>query len=49
MEKKTEGIKQQDDAEENLEQEEEQHLSLIAQTYKLFSDRKNPLEVAITL
>jgi hypothetical protein len=48
VEKKTEGIKQQDDAEENLEQEE-QHLSLAAQTYKLFSDRKNPLEVAITL
>src|SRR5215211_5490157 len=47
-EKKTEGIKQQDDAEENREQEQ-QHLSLAAQAYKLFSDRKTPLEVAIAL
>jgi DNA-binding transcriptional regulator LsrR (DeoR family) len=44
VEEKTEeeGIKQQDDAEENLEQKE-QLPSLTAQTYKLFSDRKTPL------
>jgi transposase len=50
VEEKTEGIKQQDDAEENCEQEQEQqYLSLAAQAYKLFSDRKTPLEVAIEL
>jgi transposase len=48
-EKNKEGIKQQDGAEENREQEEQQHISLGAQAYKLFSDRKTPLEVAITL
>src|SRR5919112_5174644 len=48
LEEKTEGIKQQDDAEKNR-QEEEQQLSLSAQAYKLFSDRKTPLEVAIAL
>ena len=42
IEDKTVGIKQQDDAEEYLG-EEEQHPSLAAQTYKLFSDRKTPL------
>jgi len=49
-EKKTEGIKQQDnnDAEEK-NQPEQQQLSLSAQAYKLFSDRKTPLEVAIAL
>ncbi len=30
-------------------QEQQQHLSLSAQAYKLFSDRKTPLEVAIAL
>src|ERR687898_2316915 len=49
VEEKTEGIKQQDDAEENKEQEQQQHLSLAAKAYKLFSDRKTPLEVAIAL
>jgi transposase len=50
VEEKTEGIKQQENAEENCEQEQEQqHLSLAAKAYKLFSDRKTPLEVAITL
>jgi transposase len=48
-EKKTEGIKQQDGAENNQNQEQEQHLSLSAQAYKLFSDRKTPLEVAVAL
>jgi hypothetical protein len=49
---KEEGIKQQDDnndAGENKEQEQQQHPSLSAQAYKLFSDRKTPLEVAIAL
>src|SRR5215217_2049849 len=50
VEEKTEGIKQQENAEENCEQEQEQqHLSLAAKAYKLFSDRKTPLEVAIEL
>src|SRR5215216_5092459 len=54
-EKKTEasqeeGIKQQDDnVKQNKQQEQQQHLSLSAQAYKLFSDRKTPLEVAIAL
>jgi hypothetical protein len=44
------GIKQQDNnCMKNQEQEEQQHLSLAAQAYKLFSDRKTPLEVAIAL
>ena len=47
-ESKEEGIKQQDDAEENHEQEQ-QHLSLAVQAYKLFSESKTPLEVAIAL
>ena len=49
-EKKSERSKEQqnnDDAEKN--QNQEQHLSLSSQAYKLFSDRKTPLEVAITL
>jgi DNA-binding CsgD family transcriptional regulator len=50
VEEKSGGIKQQDDAEQNREQEEqEQHLSLAAQAYKLFSERKTPIEVAIEL
>jgi hypothetical protein len=49
-ESKEEGIKQQDDnAKQNKQQPEQQHLSLSAQAYKLFSDRKTPLEVAIAL
>jgi hypothetical protein len=45
---KEEAIKQQDD---NVKQnkQQEQHLSLSAQAYKLFSDRKTPLEVAVEL
>jgi hypothetical protein len=35
--------------EEKTEEQEQQHLSLSAQAYKLFSDRKTPLEVAIEL
>jgi transposase len=50
IEEKTGGLKDkgQDDAEKNRQQEE-QHLSLAAQAYKLFSERKTPLEVAIAL
>src|SRR5918995_4084665 len=49
VEEKRKGIKQQDDAKENHDQEEQQHLSLSTQAYKLFSDRKTPLDVAIEL
>jgi hypothetical protein len=53
VEEKSEGIKQQDDnndAGKNKEEEQEQqHLSLSAEAYKLFSERKTPLEVAIAL
>jgi transposase len=35
IEKKTEGLKEQDDAEKN-QQEEEQHLSTAAEAYKLY-------------
>ncbi len=49
-ESKEEGIKQQDDnATQNKQQEQQQHLSLSAKAYKLFSERKIPLEVAIAL
>jgi transposase len=45
-----EGIKQQDNINsKNHNQEHEQLLSLSSQTYKLFSDRKTPLQVAIAL
>ena len=37
---------QQDNAEQS---QQEPHLSLAAQAYKLFSERKTPLEVAIAL
>ena len=49
---KTKGLKEQDDnndGKENKEQEQQQHLSLSAQAYKLFSEGKTPLEVAIEL
>ena len=36
-------------AEKNQEQHQQQHLSLFAQSYKLFSEGKTPLEVSITL
>jgi uncharacterized protein YerC len=51
-EKKTEGLREQgqDNIDlENQNQEQKQHLSLSTQAYKLFSDRKTPLEVAIAL
>ena len=49
IEEKTQGIKEQDGAEKNQNQEQEQHLSLAAQAYKLFSERKTLLEVSIAL
>src|SRR5919106_2785620 len=50
-EKEKEGEEQQGDTKQNQEQNQQQepHLSLAAQAYKLFSDRKTPLEVAIAL
>jgi alkylated DNA nucleotide flippase Atl1 len=49
-ESKEEGIKQQDDnVKQNKQQEQQRQLSQSAQAYKLFSDRKTPLEVAIAL
>ena len=50
-EKKTEGNEEQDntDSEKNQNLEQQRHLSLSTQAYKLFSDRKTPLEVAVTL
>ena len=48
IEGKTEGSKEvQDDAEKN--QEQQQHPSLCTQAYKLFSERKIPIQLAIAL
>src|SRR5918999_449427 len=50
VEEKTEGIKQQDDNNNSKEnKEQQQHLSLSAQAYKLLSEGKTPLQVAIAL
>src|SRR5215208_3828810 len=46
--KKTEGLKEQEDN-INSEKNQEQDLSLSAQAYKLFSEGKTPLQVAIAL
>jgi len=46
---KQEEEEEQDNAEKNQNQEQHRHLSLAGQAYKLFSDRKTPLEVAISL
>src|SRR5687768_12331091 len=52
-EKKTERLKEEEqdntDSEKNQNQEQYRHLSLAAQAYKLFSERKTPLQVAIEL
>jgi hypothetical protein len=49
-ESKEAGLNQQDDnVKQNKQQEQQQHLSLSTQAYKLFSDRKTPIEVAIEL
>jgi hypothetical protein len=50
--KKTEGLKeelQQQDNNTDTEKNQEQHLSLSTQAYKLFSEGKTPLEVSIAL
>jgi hypothetical protein len=51
IEEKAEGSKEEQDNinSKNHNQENEQRLSISAQAYKLFSDRKTPLEVAIEL
>jgi transposase len=51
VEKKDEALKEQghDNNGAQYNQQEQHHLSLAAQAYKLFSDRKTPLEVAIAL
>jgi hypothetical protein len=50
VEKNTEASKeQQDNIDSEKNQQEQQHLSLSTQAYKLFSDRKTPLEVSISL
>ena len=51
IEEKTEGSNEEQDniSSKNHNQDNEQRLSISAQAYKLFSDRKTPLEVAITL
>jgi hypothetical protein len=51
-EKKTEGLKEDNngaDKNQGQEEEQQQHLSLSTQAYKLFSEGKTPLEVAIAL
>jgi hypothetical protein len=45
VEEKTEGLKEQD----NVDAKNQEYPSLSAQAYKLFSERKTPLEVAIEL
>jgi hypothetical protein len=49
--KKTEASQEQqeDDKAEQYQEQEQRQLSLPAQAYKLFSDRKTPLEIAIAL
>ena len=51
IEEKTEGSNEEQDniSSKNHNQDNEQRLSISAQAYKLFSERKTPLEVAITL
>jgi hypothetical protein len=51
-EKKTEASKEQgqdNNGNEKNQNQEQEHLSLSTQAYKLFSERKTPLEVAIAL
>jgi hypothetical protein len=51
LEEKTEGLEEQQDNEddEKPQEQKQQHLSLSTQAYKLFSEGKTPLQVAITL
>ena len=46
---KQEEEEEQDNAEKNQNQEQHRHLSLAGQAYKLFSEGKAPLQVAIAL
>ena len=50
-EEKTEASQEQQDNEkaEQYQEQEQRQLSLSAQAYKLFSDRKTPIEVSIAL
>ena len=48
MEEKTEGLKEEQ-CNDDAAKEKEQHLSLSAQAYKLFSEGKTPLEVVVAL
>jgi hypothetical protein len=47
VEEKAKGEEDNTDSEKNQNREQQQHLSLSAQAYKLFSDRKTPLEVCV--
>ena len=48
IEERTERLEEeQGDAEKSQEQHQQQHLSLSTQAYKLFSERKTPLQVAM--
>jgi len=51
IEEKTKGLKeeQDNDKDEQYQEQEPRQLSLSAQAYKLFSDRKTPIEVSIAL
>jgi transposase len=51
VEEKTKASQEQQDNDkaEPYQEQEQRQLSLSAQAYKLFSDRKTPLEVAISL
>jgi hypothetical protein len=51
IEEKTEASKEQQDNDkaEQYQEQEQRQLSLSAKAYKLFSDRKTPLKVAIAL
>jgi DNA-binding CsgD family transcriptional regulator len=48
-EKRTEGLKEEGQDHAKNQEEEQQHLSLSTQAYKLFCEGKTPLEVAIEL
>jgi hypothetical protein len=49
IEEKTKESKEEQDSIDSKNQQEQQNLSLSTQAYKLFSERKTPLEVAIAL
>ena len=49
IEEKTEGLKEEQQEDNDSDKNQEQHSTLSTQAYKLFSEGKTPLEVAITL